>query len=56
MDFDVPTHFLNISLHHVHADATAGNVGHLLGGRKARRENQHADVFVAHAVADRQPL
>ena len=56
MDFNVTAHLLDVPFHDVHADAAARDVGHLFRGRKARRENEHSDLFITHAVADRQPL
>ena len=40
MDFDAAADGCSFALHHVHADATAGDFGQLLGGREAGRENQ----------------
>ena len=40
---------LDIGAHHVHADAAAGDAGHLLGGGKARPEDELQDLLLAHA-------
>jgi hypothetical protein len=51
-DVDAPAHALQLAAHHVHADAAAAQVGHHLGGREARREDERVHLGVAHpAVA-----
>ncbi|CQR23623.1 Uncharacterised protein [Yersinia enterocolitica] len=49
-------HFLNISLHHVHANATARNIRHLLSGGETRCKNQHPDIFIAHVFVNGHSL
>ncbi|MNP13264.1 hypothetical protein D3C76_1055400 [compost metagenome] len=49
-------HLLDVTFHHVHAHATAGDVRHLLGGGEARSEDQHTYFFVGHIFVDRHPL
>jgi hypothetical protein len=45
-DRDTTAERLDRALDHVHADATAGNVGDLVGGRETGREDQVVDFFV----------
>ena len=37
---------LDVALHHIHADAAAGDVGNHVNGREARQENQLIDFIV----------
>ena len=49
---------LDVAPHHVHAHATARQVGDLLGGGKTRLENQHVDGVVGrhHALLHQAPV
>ena len=40
LEIDHAADLLDVGLHHVHADAAAGDVGDLLGGGEARQEDQ----------------
>ena len=40
---------LDIFAHYVHADAAAGNAGHLTSGRKSWSENKATKLVVGHA-------
>ena len=44
LQVDRAADLLDIAAHDVHADAAAGNAGHLRGGGKAGRENEIADL------------
>ncbi len=39
---------LDVLTHDIHADAAAGDIGDLFGGREARREDESVDFLVAH--------
>src|SRR5690606_23163981 len=56
LDVDAAVHRADVALDHVHADAAARNVGHLLRGREARREDELPDVAVGHAVGNGQAV
>ncbi len=49
LDLDLATQFADARLHHVHADATAGDVGDLLLGREAGQEHQVQALLAAQA-------
>jgi hypothetical protein len=49
-DLDAAAQFLDVAAHHVHADAAAGDVGHLRGGAEAGLEDEVVDLIVAEAV------
>ena len=54
VDLDRAVQRRDVLLHDVHADATAGDVGHLIGRREARLEDEVPDLGVGHAVSDVQ--
>ncbi len=49
VDLDGAADALDVGLHHVHADAAAGHVGHRRGGREAGPEDQREDIAAVHA-------
>ena len=42
LQLDRAADLLDVGPHHVHADAAAGDAGHLFGGREAGREDEAA--------------
>ena len=53
LDVDQAAHPFDVGAHHVHADAAAGDVGQLLGGREAGVEDQLGGLLVADALGVR---
>src|ERR1019366_9420547 len=49
-DLDAAAQHLDVATHHVHADATAGDVGYLRRGTEAGLEDEVVDFIVAEAV------
>ncbi len=49
LDLDLPAEFADTRLHHVHADAAAGDVGDFRLGREARHEDQMQALVGAQA-------
>ena len=54
VDVDPAAQRLDVAAHDVHADAAAGDVGDLLGGREARLEDQLMDVVGRRAARPRR--
>ena len=54
IDFDTPTHGLDVAADYVHPDPPAGNIGHLLCGRKSRLEDQVEDFLIGHLIGNLQ--
>ena len=50
LDVDGPADLVDVGAHHVHADAAAGDAGHLLGGREAGREDEALDLRFRHLL------
>ena len=54
VDFDPAAHRLDVAAHDIHAHTAAGNVRHLLGGRKTGFENQVKDLLIGHLLGNLQ--
>ena len=52
LDLDTTAHGLDVPAYHVHADTTAGNIGHHLGGRETGFKYQRPDILVGHLVGN----
>ena len=50
-DLDAAAQLLDVAAHHVHADAAAGNVGHLRRGAETGLEDQVVDLRYRTSVA-----
>ena len=56
LDLDPAAHGLDVAPHHVHADAAAGNVGHLFGGGEPSLEDQSEDFGIGHLIETCSPF